>query len=122
MLFTLRAYAKPINNDLIILSLHGTQALPAGMVGWTTLLNMATLTFDTLKFANKLKAAALPPDQAEAQAEALAEVIELNIQDLVTKEDLIVSLKDLEQRLIIKLGGMMIVAVGVIVALVKFIT
>lgn len=83
---------------------------------------MATLTFDTLKFANKLKAAGLPPDQAEAQAEALAEVIELNIQDLVTKEDLIVSLKDLEQRLIIKLGGMMVVAVGVIVALVKFIT
>jgi hypothetical protein len=82
---------------------------------------MATLTFDTLKFANKLKAAGLPPDQAEAQAEALAEVIELNIQDLVTKEDLTASLKDLEQRLIIKLGGMMVVAVGVIVALVKFI-
>lgn len=83
---------------------------------------MATLTFDTLKFANKLKAAGLPPDQAEAQAEALAEVIELNIQDLVTKDDLVTSLKDLEQRLIIKLGGMMVVAVGVIVALVKFIT
>ncbi|WP_123101628.1 DUF1640 domain-containing protein [Acidithiobacillus sulfuriphilus] len=82
---------------------------------------MATLTFDTLKFANKLKAAGLPPDQAEAQAEALAEVIELNIQDLVTKDDLTASLKDLEQRLIIKLGGMMVVAVGVIVALVKFI-
>lgn len=83
---------------------------------------MAPLTFDTLKFANKLKAAGLPPDQAEAQAEALAEVIELNIQDLVTKDDLTVSLKDLEQRLIIKLGSMMVVAVGVIVALVKFIS
>ncbi|MHB0888997.1 hypothetical protein [Acidithiobacillus sp.] len=83
---------------------------------------MATLTFDTLKFANKLKAAGLPPDQAEAQAEALAEVIELNIQDLVTKDDIAASLKDLEQRLIIKLGGMMVVSVGVIVALVKFIT
>ena len=83
---------------------------------------MAPLTFDTLKFANKLKAAGLPPDQAEAQAETLAEVIELNIQDLVTKDDLTVSLKDLEQRLIIKLGGMMVVAVGVIVALVKFIS
>lgn len=83
---------------------------------------MATLTFDTLKFANKLKAAGLPPDQAEAQAEALAEVIELNIQDLVTKDGLTISLKDFEQRLIIKLGGMTVVAVGVIVALVKFIT
>ena len=82
---------------------------------------MATFTFDTLKFANKLKAAGLPPEQAEAQAEALAEVIEINVQDLVTTEDLTASLKDLEQRLIIKLGGMMVVAVGVIVALVKFI-
>lgn len=83
---------------------------------------MATLTFDTLKFANKLKAAGLPPDQAEAQAEALAEVIEVNIQDLVTRDDLAAQLKDLEQRLIIKLGGMMVVSVGIIVALVKFIT
>ncbi len=91
-----------------------------GKVGPGYTISMATLTFDTLKFANKLKAAGLPPDQAEAQAEALAEVIELNIQDLVTKDDIIASLKDLEQRLIIKLGGMMVVAVGVIVALVKF--
>ncbi|WP_075323932.1 hypothetical protein [Acidithiobacillus albertensis] len=83
---------------------------------------MATFTFDTLKFANKLKAAGLPPEQAEAQAEALAEVIEINVQDLVTTEDLTASLKDLEQRLIIKLGGMMVVSVGVIVALVKFVT
>lgn len=75
---------------------------------WATLLRMATLTFDTLKFANKLK--------------ALAEVIELNLQDLVTKDDLAASLKDLEQRLIIKLGGMMVVAVGVIVVRVKFIS
>ncbi len=89
-------------------------------MGYTS--GMATLSFDTLKFANKLKAAGLPPEQAEAQAEALAEVIEVNIQDLVTKDDITVSLKDLEQRLIIKLGGMMVVAVGVIVALVKFIT
>jgi hypothetical protein len=93
-----------------------------GKVGPGYTIAMATLTFDTLKFANKLKAAGLPPDQAEAQAEALAEVIELNIQDLVTKDDIIASLKDLEQRLIIKLGGMMVVAVGVIVALVKFIS
>ncbi|MBU2773342.1 DUF1640 domain-containing protein [Acidithiobacillus ferrooxidans] len=83
---------------------------------------MAIITFDTLKFANKLKAAGLPPEQAEAQAEALAEVIEGNVQDLVTKDGLVTSLKDLEQRLIIKLGGMMLVAVGVIVALVKFIS
>ncbi|MHB1644320.1 MAG: hypothetical protein ACYCS8_17010 [Acidithiobacillus sp.] len=47
--------------------------------------------------------------------------MELNIQDLATKDDLAVSLKALEWRLIIKLGGMMVVAVGVIVALLVFI-
>ncbi|MDA8247167.1 hypothetical protein [Acidithiobacillus sp.] len=83
---------------------------------------MATIAFDTLKFANKLKAAGLPSEQAEAQAEALAEVIDVNVQDLVTKDDIVASLKDLEQRLIIKLGGMMVVAVGVIVTLVRFIS
>jgi hypothetical protein len=30
--------------------------------------NMATITFDTLKFANKLKAAGVLPEQAEAEA------------------------------------------------------
>lgn len=83
---------------------------------------MAMVPFDTLKFADKLKAAGISPNQAEAQADALAEVIEVNIQDMVTKDDLAVLLKDLEQRLIIDLGGMMVVAVGVIAALVRFIT
>lgn len=80
---------------------------------------MATLTSDTLKFANRLKAAGLPAEQAEAQAEALAEVIEVNIQELITKDDLSASMKGLEQRLIIKIGGMLVVTVGVIVALLK---
>ena len=51
---------------------HADQSEYGGICGdggiWATLLRMATLTFDTLKFANKLKAAGLPPDQAEAQA------------------------------------------------------
>jgi G3E family GTPase len=49
---------------------------------------MAVATFDTLKFANTLKAAGVPPQQAEAQAVAFAEVIQLNLKDLVTKDDL----------------------------------
>lgn len=38
---------------------------------------------------------------------------------LVTKDDLERSLKDLEYRLIIRLGGMIVVAIGVIASLVK---
>jgi len=49
---------------------------------------MSTLTFDTLKFANRLKTAGVPAIQAEAEADALSEVLETNLGELVTKEDL----------------------------------
>jgi hypothetical protein len=48
---------------------------------------MAVATFDTLKFANTLKAAGVPDKQAEAQAAAFAEVVQANFKDLATKED-----------------------------------
>ena len=50
---------------------------------------MATVTFDTLKFVEKLRAAGVPEPQAKAQAEvlvfALAEVMD---QQLATKVDI----------------------------------
>ncbi len=68
---------------------------------------MVSVTFDTLKFANRLKAAGVPDKQAEAEAEALAEVMEINLRDLATKEDLERfktdiqrDLRELEQRMI----------------------
>ncbi len=98
---------------------------------------MAMITFDTLKFANTLKDAGVPPAQAEAEAVALSEVLEVNLKELVTKEDLhreIESLRremmtgfaqldsrfiQLEQRLIIKLGGLIALSIGIVAALVK---
>ncbi len=47
---------------------------------------MTTVSFDTLKFANKLKSAGVPDKQAEAEAEAISEALEVNLKDLVTKE------------------------------------
>ncbi len=47
---------------------------------------MSSITFDTLKFANKLKSAGVPEKQAEAEAEAPSEVLEVNLKELVTKE------------------------------------
>ena len=84
---------------------------------------MAAITFDTLKYANKLKAAGAASRIAEAEAEALAEVFELNLKDVATREDLKqmeerlnerldARLLQLEQRMIIKLGGLMVVAIG----------
>lgn len=64
---------------------------------------MATITFDTLKFPNKLKAAGVADKHAEAEAEAIAEVIQVNFKELVTKEDLRRELKELELRFDAKL-------------------
>jgi hypothetical protein len=91
---------------------------------------MAAITFDTLKYANRLKAAGAEPKIAEAEAEALAEVFELNLNEVATRDDLKhmeerlnerleARLLQLEQRMVIKLGGLMIVAIGAVATLVK---
>jgi len=87
---------------------------------------MSTITFDTLKFANTLKDAGVPPAQAEAEAVALSEVLEVNLKELVTKDDLKHEvellrrdMRDMEQRLIIKLGALMAFSIGIVAALVK---
>ena len=76
---------------------------------------MSTVTFDTLKFANRLKAAGADSRIAEAEAEALAEALEINFKDLATKQDIVL----LEQRMTIKLGALMVVAVTAVATLVK---
>lgn len=47
---------------------------------------MAAIAFDTLKFARKLKDAGVPENQAEAQAEIMAEAFLLNMDALVTTD------------------------------------
>jgi 2-phosphoglycerate kinase len=71
------------------------------------------MPFDTLKLARRLEAAGFPPQQAGDIAEAIAEAV----SQLATKADL----RELEQRMTIKFGGMMVVAVGIILAGFKFI-
>ena len=56
---------------------------------------MTVTTFDTLKFARKLKEAGITQQQAEAHAEALVEAFAVNLADLATKNDL----KELELRI-----------------------
>jgi hypothetical protein len=87
---------------------------------------MATITFDTLKFANKFKSAGVLPEHAEAEAEALADIFEVNLKEVATKE-VIKHLEEridgkfiqLEQRMTTKLGALMVVAVSAVAALVK---
>ena len=56
---------------------------------------MVAITFDTLKYANRLKAAGAESRIAEAEAEALAEVFELNLKEVATRDDL----KQMKERL-----------------------
>jgi hypothetical protein len=119
-------------------------------------MTMTATVFDTLTFAKRLKAAGFNDQQAEAQAEGIAEIIENNIAtkddlkvleaatkreikelEAVTKQDI----KELEERmqqqftqldhrvdmlgykLTIRLGsmlgGMLIIAVTVLAAIIK---
>ena len=90
---------------------------------------MATLTFDTHAF-KELTQAGMPEEQAEVLARSQAALID---EKLATKQDL----KELELRLkrdlnemelrlkhdmTVRLGSMMVVAVGVIAALVKLLS
>ena len=74
------------------------------------------LSFDTLAYAKKLISAGFTPQQAEVQAEALAEIID---EKLATKQDL----RELELRLkydlTIRMGAMLAASIAIIVSLVK---
>jgi hypothetical protein len=72
---------------------------------------MSTITFDTHSFVKKLKAVGFSEEQAEVFASEQARLIEDN---LATKKDLVElennlqrDLRELEYRIIIKLGGLM---------------
>ena len=79
---------------------------------------MGAIPFDSLKLARALRDNAnFSSEQAEGMAGALADA--MAGAELVTKDYLDGRLVALEQRLTIKLGSMLVVAVGVIAALVK---
>ncbi len=73
---------------------------------------MSAIAFDTLAYAKKLKVAGFTEEQAEVQAEAMAELVN---EKLATKRDL----KELEMRLVLRLGSMMVGGIAVIATLVK---
>jgi hypothetical protein len=82
---------------------------------------MATTTFDTLGYFEKLKAAGVPENQAKAQVEVIREIIE---DKLATKQDLKElelatkkELKELELRLTTRFGAMIAAAVAILAAL-----
>ena len=88
---------------------------------------MGTIVFDTHAFEKDLAEAGMPEKQAEVLARSQATLID---EKLATKQDLKElearlrrDMKELELRLkhdlTIRLGSMMVVAIGVVAALVK---
>ncbi len=84
---------------------------------------MNTITFDTLKYTERLRAAGVPEQQAKAESEALRDVLsEATDNTLATKSDIYrleSSIEKLELRLTIKLGAFLAVFAGVIIAALK---
>jgi len=92
---------------------------------------MTTITFDTHKFIRTLKDAGVPEIQAEAFSEAFKDAqgeaelatqrdindVRRDIDDL--HRDMDARFVQLEQRLIIKLGALITLAIGLVAALVK---
>lgn len=76
---------------------------------------MSILTFDTLEATRRLRDAGFD----EKQAEAVVRVLSESQERLVTSEHFDDKMESLEQRLIIKLGGIIAVAAGVIIAFMR---
>ena len=81
---------------------------------------MAAIMFDTHAFVKELIETGMPEPQAEVLARTHATLIN---EKLVTKQDLRQELRELELRLMynltLRIGSMMVVAIGVVAALVK---
>ncbi len=78
---------------------------------------MTAITFDTLKFVHRLRESGIPETQAEAIAEAFKDAsggAELATKADITRLETAVLL--LEQRMTIKLGGLIVVATGLMLA------
>jgi hypothetical protein len=83
----------------------------------------------TLKFSDTLKAAGVPDKQAEAEARAVADAFASSASDLATNGDvrdlrnemelLRRDMLSMEQRLTIKLGAFITVAVGILIAVLR---
>jgi hypothetical protein len=97
---------------------------------------MAAVPFDTLKLARRLESAGFPPKQAGDTAEALAEA--MSGAELATKADLAAvqaglkaeisalraelktEIELLRRDLTIRLGSMIVVAVGILLAAIRY--
>lgn len=84
-----------------------------------------TLVFDTLQYAKKLREAGVSEQQAEVQAEALAEIIEDNVASKIDLKELAMQLNlrmaELKHDLIKWVCGLTVAQAAIIISCIKFI-
>ncbi len=83
----------------------------------------AALAFDTLQYAKRLKQAGFTEEQAEVQAEALSELVDERLATKLDIKELQRDMKELEYKLTIKLGGIIVtytVVLGAFLGFIKF--
>ena len=78
---------------------------------------MTTITFDTLKFVERLKSAGVSEEQAKAEVEALTSALNetISVRDLATKSDLEILKADLVKWM----AGLLLAKAAVVATLVK---
>jgi hypothetical protein len=90
-------------------------------------------TIDTLQFSKRMQKAGLGKEVSDELAEALKEASSQSMEVIATKQDIKLLKKDiellrndmqkdmqnLEQRIINKLGSIIVIAVGILIAVIK---
>jgi hypothetical protein len=80
---------------------------------------MSATTFDTLMQSKKLQDKGFTAEQAEATVEMLKEVIDTQLATKQDINDLRRDMRELEYRIISRIGGMIVIAVGILAAIIK---
>jgi len=80
---------------------------------------MTAVAFDTLAFADKLKESGMPPQQAEAQARAMAAALDASRQDLATKADIDLRFAKIDGELLLLKWMLGVVVAGVLALVMK---
>lgn len=77
----------------------------------------AAMAFDTYHYVQHLKKAGFTEQQAAAQADALSQVIDTNLATKADIRDLAVAIDRMGDKITVRLGGLVVVGIGVLAAM-----
>ena len=75
------------------------------------------MAFDTYHYVQRLKKAGFSEEQAAAQADALTQVIDLNLATKADIRELVLAIDRMGDQVTIRLGGLVVAGIAVLAAL-----